>query len=131
MEKYVDYEWYIDNYLLGKEPVVPETLFDYYATLASAEVKNIVSLDVYLADPCDEIKAATCSIAEILCGYDGKHQTAEEETVPVGISSEKVGEYSVSYAGNSASERAAEKAREIKNTLVKWLGVTGLLYRGQ
>ncbi|MBR2677598.1 MAG: hypothetical protein IKE28_11900 [Solobacterium sp.] len=129
MEKYVNYAWYTANYLLGKEPVVPETLFDYYATLASAEVNNIVSLDADLADPCDEIKAATCEIAEILCQGDGA-STDEAVSIPVGISSEKVGEYSVSYSGNSATEKAVAQTRQIRGAVSKWLGKTGLLFRG-
>lgn len=130
MEKYVDYEWYTDNFLMGKDPVIPEQLFDYYATHASTEVRNRITLGADMALPADEVKAATCDIAEILCRGDGNDATGETVVVPDGVSSEKVGEYSVSYTGNSAVEKAAARNRQIHNAMVKWLGVTGLLFRG-
>ena len=130
MEKYVNYAWYTDNYLLGKSPVVPEELFDYYATLASAEINNIVSLDADLTDPCDEVKAATCEIAEILCQGEGTSTDEASVSIPVGISSERVGEYSVSYSGNSATEKTAAQTKQIRGSVSKWLGKTGLLFRG-
>lgn len=131
MEKYVDYAWYTENFLMGRDPVIPETLFDYYATVSSAEIRNIITLDTDLSDPIDEVKAAVCDIAEIMCQMDGNAESNEDtRTVPVGVSSEKVGEYSVSYTGNSALEKSAERASRIKQAAIKWLGVTGLLFRG-
>jgi len=132
MDKYVDYQWYKEHYLLGKAPVIPIETFDYYATVASAEVKNVVTLGTDLTNPIDEIKAATCEVAEVLCQIDGgSKQDGESVTVPVGVSSEKVGEYSVTYSGNSATEKVAEKRYKVHSAMAKWLGVTGLLYRGQ
>lgn len=132
MDKYVDYNWYSDNYLLGRDPVIPENIFDYYATIASAEVKNVVTIGTDMTNPIDEVKAATCEVAEVLCQMDGKsNQDEGAVTVPVGVSSEKVGEYSVSYAGNNFTDKAAEKRYRVHSAMAKWLGVTGLLYRGQ
>lgn len=131
MIKYVDYEWYAGSYLLGRDPVIPKSLFDYYATMATAEVRNVITLDSDQSDPIDEVKAATCNVAEILCRFDGNDDSSEDKVVPVGVSSEKVGEYSVSYTGNSSKEKSAEKTASIRSALVNWLGVTGLLYRGQ
>ena len=131
MENYVDYAWSTDNFLMGRNPVIPEALFTYYATMASAEVRNIITLDADLSDPIDEVKAAVCEIAEIMCQMDGNAESdGDTKVIPVGVSSEKVGEYSVSYTGNSALEKSAERASRIKQAAVKWLGVTGLLFRG-
>lgn len=132
MDKYVDYEWYTNNYLLGREPVIPATTFDYYATMASAEVKNVVTIGTDMTNPIDEVRAATCEVAEVLCQMDGNSQQEDNTAaVPTGISSEKVGEYSVTYSGNSFDDKAAEKRYRIHRAMAKWLGVTGLLYRGQ
>ncbi len=130
MEKYVDFDWYADNFLMGRPPVIPEEFFDYYIICASAEVKNRITLGTDMSSPSDEVKAAVCDIAEILCRGDGNDATGETVVVPDGVSSEKVGEYSVSYTGNSAAEKAAARNRQIHNAMVKWLGVTGLLFRG-
>ena len=132
MDKYVDYTWYEQNYLLGRDSIIPPDLFDYYATVASAEVKNVVTLGTDMTNPIDEVKAATCEVAEILCQMDGKSEQDDGSvSVPVGVSSEKVGEYSVSYSGNSATDKATEKRYKVHSAMAKWLGVTGLLYRGQ
>ncbi len=60
MDKYVDYAWYTTQYLRGRSPVIPEASFDYYATVASAEVKNVVTLGTDMTHPIDQVKAATC-----------------------------------------------------------------------
>ena len=130
MEKYVDFEWYSANFLMERPAVIPEELFDYYIIQASAEVKNRITLGADMSNPPDEVKAAVCDIAEILCRGDGKDATGETTVIPEGVSSEKVGEYSVSYTGTSAAEKAATKSRQISSAMVKWLGPTGLLFRG-
>ena len=130
MDKYADYAWYVDCYLQGMPETIPASLFDYYATMASAEVKNGVSLDADLSDPIDEVKAATCEIAALLCDMDGNSLSENSKVIPAGIGSEKVGEYSVSYIGNTVIEREAARASKVRSALVRWLGKTGLLFRG-
>ena len=131
MDQYVDYTWYTTEYLSGRDPVIAGNLFDYYATKATAEIRNCVSLDADLSDPADEVKAATCEVAEILCRMDGSGQTdSDAHSIPVGVSSEKVGEYSVTYVNNTGTGKAQEQNHMIQRALVHWLGPTGLLYRG-
>ena len=131
MDRYVDYSWYEESFLMGRDPVIPSDLFNYYATQASTQIKNNVSLDADLSSPSDEVKAATCEVAEILCRMEGRSTLeGDDMAVPEGVSSERVGEYSVTYANNTASGKAQEQRYLVREALVKWLGVTGLLYRG-
>lgn len=131
---YANYDFYVDDYLLGKDAVIPESLFPYYASLASAEVKNVIRLDMFdTEETTKEMQMATCEIAEILCRADGNVDESIEGTgtnIPVGISSEKVGEYSVSYTGNTLTENDERVEKLIKKVVVRWLGPAGLLFRG-
>lgn len=74
----------------------------------------------------DEAVLSTCGAAwlalvDVLEGYRG----AESKR---GINSETVGGWSRSYAGADALEKSREK--ELQSTLRRYLGHTGLLYRG-
>ena len=135
MEIYADYKFYKNEYLLGKEAVIFEILFPYYARIATQEIKNVIRLDMIddNLQATEEMKMATCEIAELLAsldnnsirdGYDNK------TSVPTGVSSERVGEYSVTYTGNTASEKEVAKKQGVKSIIKRWLGPTGLLFRG-
>lgn len=131
VESYCDLTYYKDSYLLGRDAVIPEKLFQYYAYKATIVVKGMIN-QAYEGEVTDEMKGAMCEVAEILCKYEGKQITTDgDEVVPEGIASEHVGEYSVSYTANSAAEKLADMHKKIVSALTTWLGSTGLLYKGQ
>lgn len=131
---YTSYDFYISEYLQGKEGIISVDLFPYYSQKASYELRNVIRLDMFdTTKITEEMQLATCEVAEILCEADGNTNESDIETgtsVPIGISSEKVGEYSVSYTGNSLSEGQALTKSKISDAITKWLGPTGLLFRG-
>jgi len=136
---YADYSFYTKSYLLGNDPVIPKNAFSYYANKASAKIRNVIRLDMLDitddSEVTDEMRMATCEVAEILCTYDKKTVsdlagTNTDEVIPVGIASEKVGEYSVSYSDNSEADRDKREDQKISDSFKKWLGPAGLLFRG-
>lgn len=116
---YADYDFYTAKYLGNK---IPEKDFERYALRASEELDNRTFGRI--ADITPAIRKACCAVAEVL--YSDSVSRAKSER---GISSEKVGNYSVSYSGSSA-ETEKIVSRRVKSEIEKYLGNTGLLYRG-
>ena len=131
---YADYSFYVNEYLIGLDATIPEREFSFYSNMATADVRNVIRLDMIDSEPTIEMKMATCEIAELLYRMDDHATTSASENgsngIPIGISSEKVGEYSVTYSGNTEAERAESKNNGIRTIVKKWLGPAGLLFRG-
>lgn len=114
---YLDYDFYKTNWggkVLEEDftqlNIKATQIVNYYTF---NRLKNFEIID-------DDVKYAICElIDEIyrLQSTDGKE-----------IASEKVGTYSISYAVNNDSEKVIQDKQ--KNIVKKWLGHTGLLYRG-
>ncbi|MDR2022133.1 MAG: hypothetical protein LBQ71_02505 [Hungatella sp.] len=123
MKVYADDTFYKDKYLLGRKPVISSG-FAFYARSASKIMNSLTfgridKLNVLT----DDIQMCCCEIAE-RCYTNEKERKAAG-----GKTSEKNGTYSVSYSDKalSDSEISTLDANRIMN---KWLGETGLLYRG-
>lgn len=121
---FADYTYYTDTFL-GVS--IPSTEFERLALRASEEVEALTfnRASVVIDANTDTanisaIKKATCAIAELL--YDIEINGSEQGA----IQSEKVGNHSVTYvAGGTASD-----ADNIKSTALRYLGLTGLMYKG-
>ncbi len=116
---YADYNFYTAGYLGNK---IPEKDFNFYAMRASEELDSRTFGRIGEVTPV--IRKACCAVAEVL--YSDSVSRGKSER---GIASEKVGNYSVSYSGSS-SETDKIVSRRIKSEIEKYLGNTGLLYRG-
>lgn len=116
----VDYDYYTNDY---GSFVIPEEYFKNYELKAAAYVNAVTFDRIDENDLTDDIKNAVCDTAE--CYYRAGQSKAALE----GISSEKVGDYSVSYSDNgSQTVNALQKA--LRLAVKYWLGNTGLLYKG-
>lgn len=112
---YVGYEYYKETYN-GTVPmerfnnleIRASNLIDYYTfnRLKDKEIDN-------------KVKFAVCELIDNLYELDN-FQGKDKE-------SEKVGQYSVTYS----KVREEELEQEQKNIILKYLGHTGLLYRGR
>lgn len=113
---YVTYEWYADTFIGGTIPSFEE--FQRVLPEAEAYIDNITRGRI--TEATEAVKKATCAVAEVI--YKQAHDDAQT------VTSESVGNHSVSYANKtkSAEEREAEKARKAK----LYLSRTGLLYGG-
>ena len=115
----VDYAYYTTNY---GGFLIPEDKFAYYEGKAAAYVDAVTFGRVDKTNIPTEVKNAVCDAAE--CCF----RASESKAVSEGISSEKVGDYQVSYSGGAS---AAAGAATAMSAAVKYrLGNTGLLYRG-
>lgn len=79
----------------------------------------------------DIVKSCACKVAELVY----KDMLINENIINNNgkeISSEKVGEYSISYANNSNDSRTSEKSieKQINSVIQSYLCTTNLLYRG-
>lgn len=113
MEQYVDYNYYQNDYLKGKEGVVDATSFDFLAVKATQLLKKRTLGNSEWCKDTDEVKACTCAIIESL---------NEESQSESKLKSESVGEHSVSYETKSAKQY--QKDRETIFGLYLWeLGI--------
>lgn len=121
---YANESFYTEQYLSDRKPVV-STGFLFYARKASQ------MMDQYtfnrLADvPEDKIpeavKMCCCELAESLYQYE------QQKNASGGKTSEKIGTYSVTFG--TEKETADSAAREQRKIIMRWLGNTGLCYRG-
>lgn len=115
----VDYNYYTANY---GGFLIPEDKFSYYEQKAAAYV-NAVTFGRAEGNITADVKNAVCDAAECL------FRASKNKAVSSGISSEKVGDYQVSYV-NNGSGSASEIDAALNSCVKFWLGNTGLMYRG-
>lgn len=125
MSNYVDYNYYLNNYLQGREPVIPTASFGFYSMKATNEIRGRIYNTLILID--EDVKNCTCDLAEFFYREDVAEQSITK-TSAKGISSESVGEYSVTYA-TSKSEEYSQTNRDVKisSILRTWLGNKNML----
>lgn len=116
---YADYGYYREQF---HGVLIPETEFEYNAARASEYIDWQTFdriTDEYMENELTvalKIQSCCCALAESEYSFS---QRAD-------ISSEKNGSYSVTYSAKNISDHNAEKSRIIS----RYLGNTGLLYRG-
>lgn len=115
---YASEQLYKTEYLCGREPVVTAG-FDFYLRSASQLIARATFNRVDEGNVPNCVKMCCCELAELVFKHD---QTGSE------VQSEKVGDWSKTYG--SVAEREAAYKSAVSDTLKKWLGGTGLLYRG-
>lgn len=121
---YADESFYTDQYLLGRKPVV-STGFLYYARQASRIMDQYTFnrlADVLEDEIPEEVKMCCCELAESVYRYEKQKSESEGKT------SEKIGTYSVTFG--TMQETADSAAKEQGKIIRRWLGNTGLCYRG-
>lgn len=121
MTVYATSGFYQREYLSGKEAVIPSSMFPYYARKASGYIRQYTFDNIGETVP-ECVKLCCCELAEALYRLDSN------QSVNGGISSEKVGDISVSYA--DAEELRGSLLDTVKDIIYAWLSDSGLLYRG-
>lgn len=129
---YVDYQYYVTDYLLGRKPEIAETDFPFFERLAEKEVDNRtygrIATDQTLLT--EGVKNCICAVTEFLWEADSldKDNFANGGGQLVSYSNDgDSGSYDMSQ-----SVYASQEARQTKiNSLVSfYLSGTGLLYKG-
>lgn len=114
---YADYSYYKEKF---HGSLIPEDSFERNALQATQYINN-VTFGRIGSNVTEAVKNACCAAAEVY--YSG----SVSPRAASGVTSEKVGNYSVSYA---AAENSGTQQKRLKSAVKLWLGSTGLLYRG-
>lgn len=117
MNQYADYAYYCTEYCGTKIKTAEE--FNRMSIESSAFIDRL-TLGM-ITDPTDEVKMATCAVADVCFSQF----IAENEKE---VSSESVGPHSISYVKNSKTYNDYQKEKNDKARM--YLFNTGLLYRG-
>lgn len=112
---YADYSYYKEKY---GGITVPEERWNYYEAKAAAYVDAVTFGRITEGNITDEVKNAVCDVSERFC-------KADKSKAEQGITSEHIGDYSVSYGNTSEALK-----NELKSAVRFWLINTGLLYKG-
>ena len=121
---YADNAFYTNEYLCGKEAVIPAASFGFYSREASAVIDRHTFGKIDPDNVPDEVRFCCCELAE-----QGFTRAAETEHSGSGnVASESVGGWSVTYI--SPAEAASGQSMSESACLKKWLSGTGLLYMG-
>ena len=129
---YADYDYYIKEYLVGKEPIIPETEFCYFEKKAEKEIdlRTFNRIRANQTVLTTDVKECACAIAEFLC---------EAEIVTKGAVSQGIAGPLVSWSNdgesgsvdiNHSNYTESGKKAKIKDLIYRYLGNTGLLYAG-
>lgn len=119
---YADNDFYTDEYLQGRNPTISAG-FNYYARNAS----KIIDLYTFgrlegVGDIPKDVKFCCCELAELIFENEAQLRDTGNKT------SERIGSYSVSFSSKADSEEAFKSKQY--DIVIKWLGNTGLCYRG-
>lgn len=129
---YADRKYYETGYLLGRSPVIPEDIYPYWEKQAE-RVLNQYTLSRLVADfnliTTDEVKDCTCELAELLYQADTVSQKAAEQGGGL-LSSYSNDGQSGTFDLSQSSYTEEGKKRKTQEIIYKYLGNTGLLYRG-
>lgn len=120
---FADEGFYKNAYLQGRAAVIT-VAFAYYARLATAEIKRYTFDRVDEDNIPEEVSMCCCEIAELVF----RREQTSNDSRSDGVSSESVQGWSRSY--ESAESRRQSFDTSVKNCVCRWLGGTGLLYRG-
>lgn len=119
---YADEVFYVEKYLLGRKPVITAD-FSFYARQANQIIDQYTFGRLADAEEVPEVvQMCCCELAE--AGF----QREKQQKAASGKTSEKNGTYSVTFG--TAQETASAAANEQRSIIMKWLGNTGLCYRG-
>lgn len=128
---YADRDYYETGYLLGRTAIIPEDVYPYWEKQAE-RVLNRYTLSRLVADfdlITDEVKDCTCELAELLYQADTVSQRAAEQGGGILSSYSNDGE-SGTFDFSQSSYTEEGKTKKTREILYKYLGDTGLLYRG-
>lgn len=117
---YADFEFYINTY---KGKMLPPSDFDSYAERASGYIDSQTAGKASRHADNEKVKRCECAVAEALFK---NHESEASKNTPK--TSEKVGDYSVSYAVTVLT--VEQMNGEIASIISRYLWGTGLLYRG-
>lgn len=129
---YADYPYYINGYLIGKSPSVPEEAFPFWEKQAEKELDRVtfgrLKADHGLVS--DDVKDCACAIAELLYKSDSLSRSASERGLAGPLQSWSNDGESGSVNLDQSTYTESGKQAEFFRLARLYLGNTGLLYQG-
>ena len=130
---YADFGLYVDGYLIGKTPIIPEDDFAFWEQEAEqiidrctfGRAKKQITIQTN-----ESVQKCTCAIAELLYKADKLESAAFEDGVAGLLTSYSNDGQSATYTATESAYTESGKQRKIIQLLDRYLGDTGLLYRG-
>lgn len=129
---YADYQYYITQYLLGREPTLPEEEFLFWEKQAAKEIDKYTMGRIHSLKngAPDEAKECTCEIAELLYTANSLSENAVKQGAAGLLTSYNNDGESGSYDLSVSSYTEEGKRRKIRKIIWSGLAHTGLLYAG-
>lgn len=126
---YADYSYYANDYLCGKDPVIPDSEFGFWEKRAGIEI-NARSFGRVkaLEEIPDEVKECVCAIAEMLYKVDQMEKAASEAGAAGPLVSYSNDGQSGTFADPSGIYTEKGRNAEINRLVRHYLIHTGLLY---
>lgn len=121
MTAFADYNFYTKEYLCGRKAVIDTASFCFYAKQATQYIRRQTFGNINEDEEIPYcVKMCCCDVAELIYKSNNNDHS--------GITSEKVGDLSVSY--ESAESQGQVLSKNIRSAIYLWLADTDLLYRG-
>ncbi len=129
---YVDYEYYVNGYLFGREPAVPEKVFPYWEKQARTEIDRR-TFDRIRADEVlvsDQVKDCCCEMIELLYQADSVAQQTLQDGGLGPLASFSNDGQSGTFDLSQSVYTESGKNGKVREIIYRYLGNTGLLYAG-
>ena len=129
---YIEYQYYEEKYLLGKEPVIPDNEFAFWEKQARMIIDertfDRIKKDEKLLS--DKVRDCACAIAEVLYRSEQITQNSVNQGVAGVMTSYSNDGQSASFDVSQSKYTESGKKAEINRLMKLYLGNTGLLYAG-
>ena len=124
--EYADYEYYVESYLLGRQPDIPESTFRYYEKQAEKEIDRVTFDRAKRMETPKEVKDCVCDVAELI--YKAEQYGVSDAPGPLASygNDGETGTYDLSRSIYTEEG----KRKKIKEIIEKYLENTGLMYLG-
>ena len=127
---YADFEYY-QEYLCGREAVVPEAEFGYWEKAARREIDLVTFDRIPRRDVLPEaVRECTCELAELLYKADRLDRQALADGAPGVLTSYSNDGQSGTFDTSQSVYTADGKQAEIRRIIRRYLLNTGLMYKG-
>lgn len=117
---YAEYEYYTESF---RGSLIPDVGSFIYCARTASQYINTVTFNRIVTenDITEAVRNACCAAAEVC------YTSSVSPKVASGITTEKIGDYSVTYG---TSESSSMRQKRLFAAVKLWLGNTGLMYRG-
>ena len=130
--EYADYTYYTEEYLLGRDPIVPEKVFPYWEKQAAKEIDKCTfgCLSCHPDFVSEQVQDCTCELVELLYQADSVSQQALQQGGAGLLSSYSNDGESGTFDLAHSTYTEEGKAKKIREIIYRNLANTGLLYAG-